>query len=239
MEDASAVDLDWFWRGWFYTTDHVDISIADVKWFQVDSKNPTIENKKTREWDSKQPKFVGDQRNEGMDTYMKRDSSLVDFYTSYDPLKVTPLDLEEYVQYMEKLNDAEKALLDGQYQYYQIDLACIGGLVMPVILEFEFADGSAEIVRIPAEIWKLDQDKVSKLFYFEKEVVSVTLDPFLETADVDVSNNYWPRRILPNRFELYKQSGGGRHGNRESENPMQKQQKMDNKQGERLQQEEK
>jgi len=236
MEDASAVDLDWYWRGWFYTTDHVDIGIDGVKWFQVNTKNPEKENVKTKELESKKPIFIGDQRNENIDTYMKNDSSIADFYTSYDPLKVTPLDLEEFEKYAKKLDEDEKAILDKDLQYYQIDFICVGGLVMPIILEFEFDDGSKEVIRIPAEIWKRNHDKVSKVFFFEKELTSVTLDPFLETADVDVSNNYWPPRLIPSRFEMYKQDR--KSWGSKKDNAMQKQERIEEMQkGDQLQEE--
>ena len=220
MEDASAVDLDWFWRGWFYTTDNCDIAIAGVKWFQVNTKEPVAEREKSRKAEAEKPKFIGDTRNKEMPTYMGRDSSLADFYTSYDPLKVTPADQEEYQKYIEKLDDEEKKLLNTDYQYYQVDLENKGGLVMPVILEFTFSDGKKEVVRIPAEIWRMDEKKVSKVFHFPAEVTSISLDPFLETADVDVANNYWPPKVVPSRFEIYK-SESGREG-REGANPMQK-----------------
>ena len=235
MEDASAVDLDWFWRGWFYTTDHVDLALTDIKWYQIDSKNPEVEKAKSRKLENEQPKFIGEQRNEDIETYMSRDSSLADFYTSHDPLNVTPLDLEAYQKYQGKLTDKEKELLNSGKQYYQIEFENIGGLVMPVILEFEFRDGQKEVIRIPAEIWKTNDKKVSKVFFFEKEVRSITLDPFLETADVDVSNNYWPPRVLPSKFELYKMDESQRGSERD--NPMRQQKKQDSKQGDQLQKE--
>lgn len=235
MEDASAVDLDWFWRGWFYTTDYVDLSLSDIKWYQIDSKNPEVEKPKSRKFENEQTKFIGEQRNEKIETYMSRDSTLADFYTTHDPLNVTPLDLEAYQKYYSKLTDKEKELLNSGKQYYQIEFENIGGLVMPVILEFEFNDGKKEVVRIPAEIWKTNDKKVSKVFFFEKEVKSVTLDPFLETADVDVANNYWPPRVLPSRFELYKMDESRRGGERD--NPMRQRRMQNGKQGDQLQKE--
>ncbi|MEQ8521553.1 MAG: M1 family aminopeptidase, partial [Vicingaceae bacterium] len=231
MEDASAVDLDWFWRGWFYTTDHVDMGISDVKWYQVDTKDPYVEKPLKKEMKASQPKFIGEERNKNQPTYLTKDSTLADFYTFYDPLDITDLDKKEYEKYIERLEDAEKELLTSGHNYYQVDIECIGGLVMPVILEFVFMDGSREEVRIPAEIWKLNHDKVSKVFIFHDEVISITLDPWLETADTDVSNNHWPPRTLPNRFELYKASERGS----DRENPMRQFKRMQEKSGEQLQ----
>ena len=108
---------------------------------------------------------------------------------------------------------------------------------MPVILQFEFEDGEKEVIRIPAEIWKLNHDRVSKVFFFNKKVSSVVLDPFLETADINTSNNYWPPRMQPNRFELYKGSQS-RWGSDSRQNPMQKYRQFQKKdEGERLQKE--
>ena len=238
MEDASAVDLDWFWRGWFYTNDHVDLAIDDVKWYQVDSKNPEIEKPFQKELEAKKPQFIGDERNKNINTYMRKDSAIADFYTSYDPLKVTPVDLKEFEKYTNKLDETEKELLESGYEYYQMKFKSVGGLVMPILLKFNFSDGTSEEIRIPAEIWKKNSEEVSKVFFFKKEVVSITLDPHLETADVDVSNNYWPPRMIPNKFELYKGSGSGRYGDKK-QNPMQKAKKIEEiDKGERLQKEE-
>ncbi len=225
MEDASAVDLDWYWRGWFYTNDHVDLAIGDVKWYQVDTKDPRYENEKTKELEASKPRFIGDERNKDIETYMSKDSSIADFYTKYDPLKVTPLDDQDFARYFDNLSEEERDILCAQYQYYQIDFESVGGLLMPIILEFTFTDGTSEVIRIPAEIWKKNHEKVSKVFYFEKEVEGIVMDPYLETADVDVSNNYWPPRVVPSRFELYK-GRSGRYG-RQSENPMQKQRRIE------------
>ena len=236
MEDASAVDLDWFWRGWFYTTDHVDLAIDQVKWFQIDSKNPEIEKPLKKEANATKPVYIGEERNKQISTYMSRDSSLADFYTKYDPLTVTRNDLREYDVYVKNLDEEERKLLESKNQYYQVDLKCIGGLVMPVILEFVFVDGSTEVVRIPAEIWRLNDKEVSKVFAFDKEVISISLDPWLETADVDISNNYWPPKVLPSKFELFK-GANPRYGEKQ-ENPMQKQKRIEElNKGEQLQKE--
>ncbi len=122
---------------------------------------------------------------------------------------------------MNKLDEKEIAFLNSDYNYYTIQFEMVGGLVMPIILEFTFKDGSKEIIRIPAEIWKTNHKEVSKVFAFKKEVVGVEIDPFLETADVDLTNNAWPRKLQPSKFELYKRAtfGWGADG---KENPMQR-----------------
>jgi hypothetical protein len=217
MEDASGVDLDWFWRGWFYSTDHVDIALADVKWFQVSSMNPDIEKPLARKRAEEAPTYVGDERFAAQESLEERDADIKDFYNEYDPFEVTVLDRQDYQRYLQGLSDEDKELLEAGYNYYSLTFENEGGLVMPILLEFRFTDGTSEEKRIPAEIWKLNHDQVSKVFFFEKEVEEIVLDPHLETADTDRDNNYWPERRQPTRFELFKRrswSGG--------ENPMQR-----------------
>jgi len=217
MEDASGVDLDWFWRGWFYTTDHCDQSLDAVKWFQVDTKDPSIEKPIAKKRDESSERYISDIRNEEeYQCVVEKDSKACDFYNAYDPYAVNILDVEDYQRYLARLSDSEKALLNTKMNYYQIDLSSVGGLVMPVILEFEYTDGSKETHRIPAEIWRLNDKKVSKVFYSPKELVRVVLDPYLETADTDRNNNYWPPKQEPTRFELFKGH------DRPDENPMQR-----------------
>jgi len=204
MEDASGVDLDWFWRGWFYSTDHVDIALTDVKWFQVNTQNPEIEKPLAQKRAEDAPKYIGTVRFEAQESYMERDQSIKDFYNEYDPFAVTVLDKMEYERYLKNLTEEDRAILEAGYNYYSLTFENVGGLVMPIILEFRFTDGTSEEVRIPAEIWRRSHDEVSKVFFFEKEVEEIVLDPHVETADTDRNNNYWPERQEPSRFELFK-----------------------------------
>ncbi len=227
MEDASAVDLDWFWRGWFFSTDNVDIAMDKVEWFKANTQNPEVENAITRANQDQAPKYVGDQRNETMQTVVKRDPNMRDFYDSYDPLEVTVLDKKEYERYISSLTPEEKAILDADYNYYSIHFKNVGGMVMPLILQFKFTDGTFEDVRIPAEIWRRNNDEINKVFFFEKEVEEIVLDPYLETADTDRGNNYWPPHREPTRFELFKGGGRGGFGGGSRENPMQQSRKLE------------
>ncbi len=227
MEDASAVDLDWFWRGWFFSTDNVDIAMDKVEWFKANTQNPEVENAITRANQDQAPKYVGDQRNETMQTVVKRDPNMRDFYDTYDPLEVTVLDKKEYERYISSLTPEEKAILDADYNYYSIHFKNVGGMVMPLILQFKFTDGTFEDVRIPAEIWRRNNDEINKVFFFEKEVEEIVLDPYLETADTDRGNNYWPPHREPTRFELFKGGGRGGFGGGNRENPMQQSRKLE------------
>ncbi len=221
MEDASGVDLDWFWRGWFYTTDYVDIDLASVKLFQVDTENPEIEKPFQKKQEQEIPEFIGHTRNlESLTTWLEKDKDAADFYNTYDPFEITILDKEKYEKYYENLSDEEKELLDPEFNYYQLTFINKGGLVMPLILRFEYEDGTEEVVRIPAEIWLCAEGEVSKVFPVKKIISSIEVDPFLETADTDRSNNYWPARVIPTRFQLFKQEQDS------EDNPMQEARKI-------------
>ncbi len=217
LEDASAIDLDWFWRGWFYTTDYVDISLDRVTRYQLASGDPADD----KEWQRKQheqvPEEIAVQRNRAtLRSAVDADPGMRDFYDTYDPFEPVEDDQETYIRYLDNLIPREKKWIAGGGFYYQLDFSNLGGLAMPLILRFEFGDGEEEVVRIPAQIWSRNNSRTSKVFRFEKEVRSVTLDPFLETADCDMSNNHWPVRVGESRFELYQ-----RRMRRSGGNPMQ------------------
>ena len=207
MEDASGVDLDWFWRGWFFTNDHVDISLESVKWYQLDTKNPEVEKAFEKEVDEMENKNISSIRNkEDIEkTTNEVNPELDDKYNTADPYAVTEEDRKKYEEFLEKLSEEDRALLDKGYHFYQLDFSNIGGLVMPLILRFTFEDNSTEVIRIPAEIWRFDDTNISKVFIFKKKVAGVELDPFLETADTDVENNYWPRKSIPSKFDIFEQ----------------------------------
>ena len=224
MEDASAVDLDWFWRGWFYTTDNVDIALEKVTWMQANTENPEIEKPLAKKRIEDQLSISDIRNRETMNqTATVLDTATHDFYTSYDEYAVTSDEVEAYEKARERNTAKENEILDGNYNFYQLDFKNIGGLVMPIILEFTFDDGSTEIERIPAEIWRRNNEEVSKVFIFKKELTNITLDPFLETADVNLDNNNWPQKTHPTRFQLYKSNTG--RGNFGGTNPMRESQK--------------
>jgi hypothetical protein len=213
MEDASGVDLDWFWRGWFYSTDHTDISIESVRLFRLDTRNPEVEKPAERREQAERPKTLTEQRNEALPKRVDQFPSLRDFYNTYDKFAVTQRNREEYQKYLETLTERERKLLELGMNFYVVDFENVGGLVMPIILQVDYMDGTSEEMRIPAEIWRYDSERVSKLIVTPKEIRSITLDPHLETADVELSNNFFPRRPVKSRFQLYRE--------RDRRNPMQ------------------
>ena len=223
MEDASGVDLDWFWRGWFYTNDHVDLALGSIKHFKVDPKDPTKQEEVARSDKARERRNISSIRNEEAikQTYNERDPSLDDYYTNYDKLTKDAIDKAEYKKSVANMSKEDRVLSNNTKNYYEVEIKRVGGLVMPVILEFEYVDGTTEVFRIPAEIWKFGSDKVTKVFPTDKKVKSIVLDPFLETADIDTNNNYYPARQATSRFETFK-SGPRQRGGRSGENPMQR-----------------
>ena len=214
MEEASGVDLDWFWRGWFYTTDHVDISLDKVYKLRLDTEDPDIDYARERQFEKDKPMSLTVERNqeEGRKLWVERFPDITDFYDENDQFTVTNKERNKYQSWLKKLEPWERKAFERAIEedknYYVMEFSNVGGLVMPIILEMTFADGSKEMLRIPAEIWRRTPKAVSKLVVTDKdkELVSVTVDPRWETADVDVENNHYPRQIIPSRIEAYKSS---------------------------------
>lgn len=222
MEDASAVDLDWFWRGWFYGIDPVDISIDALRYYKMDTKNPEIENAFRRKEYEDNSYIVSRKRNReaGINFAVEADTTLQDFYNKWDRFAVNDNSKENFQRYYASLNDDEKKIYDSKTNFYELDFSNKGGLVMPIILEWTFTDGTKEMDYIPAYIWRKDEYKVTKVFAKAKEVVSVKLDPQRETADIDESNNSYPKSYSPTKFELFRQQSLPR-GSSSGGNPMQ------------------
>lgn len=218
IEDATAVDLDWFWRGWFFTNDHVDIGIDYVQYARLTASEAGGEKMADREAEEEEAPSISDIRNrqEITETLVERDTSLIDFYSNYDENEITERDREEFKAFLNDLTDEERALLEDNRHFYEISFTNHGGLVMPILVQFTFEDGSTEMKQVPAEIWKMGDESVSKVFVLDQKATNIVLDPYQQTADVDLSNNAWPAIDTPSRFELYKRK------ERESRpNPMQ------------------
>ena len=226
MEDASAVDLDWFWRGWFFSTDHVDIALSNVKLFQLNTQNPEVEKSFSRNQYENRDVHIGETRNKTQikETINEKDDNIDDFYGKRDVFKVDALDLKEYQDFKGDLDDDKIKLLNAGYFFYELSFENVGGLVMPLIIKVSYMDQTSEIIRIPAEVWRAKEYNISKVFILEKEVESFQLDPFLETADTDLQNNSWPRKVIPSRYELFQQR---KMRMQLDENPMQRQKRVD------------
>lgn len=212
IEEASGTDLDWFWRGWFYTTDHVDISLDSIYRLKVDTKDPDIDLPRRRAERAAEPEAVGIglNRDQKLPIWVLENPGVRDFYDSNDEFTVTPKDKKGYTSFLEGLDPWERRVFDRAVKedanYYVLNFSNKGGLVMPIILGLTFKDGSTEKINIPAEIWRRNAREVAKLLVFPKgkALVQVVVDPDWETADADIENNHYPRRIIPSRIEAFK-----------------------------------
>ncbi|OGX83612.1 M1 family metallopeptidase [Hymenobacter glacialis] len=222
MEDASAVDLDWFWRGWFYTTDHTDLALESVKSFTPSTGDPAVEKARLQQLQAAAAPSISAQRNatDLKSTLVDEKPELKDFYNEYNPLAVTAADQQRYAAYRAGLSPEQQQRLAAQPQhFYELSLRNVGGLVMPVIVQLTYADNSQEVRTIPAEIWRKNNERVTKVMVTEKPVISFVLDPFQQTADTDLSNNAFPRQPAASRFDLFQQQ------QQAAQNPMQQAQK--------------
>ncbi|QDH35995.1 aminopeptidase [Porphyrobacter sp. YT40] len=212
IEEASGTDLDWFWRGWFYTTDHVDISLDTIYRLKMDTKNPDIDLPRRRREAADEPTPIGIQINEqqGLPIWVLENPGVTDFYDKNDQFTVTPKDKKSYTDFLDGLQAWERQAFERAVKedanYYVLNFSNKGGLVMPIILGLTFKDGSTEKLNIPAEIWRRNSREVAKLLVYpkDKELVQVVVDPDWETGDADLENNHYPRRIIPSRVEAFK-----------------------------------
>ncbi|MGB0521970.1 MAG: M1 family metallopeptidase [Flammeovirgaceae bacterium] len=183
MEDASAVDLDWFWRGWFYTVDHSDVAINQVTWYKVgEKKRPPLMNTKA---DGKKKKKKKKKKK--------------------GAAQIEEADAKAWKEFYTKLSDEKRQKMAEGLNFYEVEIANVGGLVMPVIVELVFEDGSKEVHKFPAEIWRKNDEVFKKVFTSTKKVKQIVVDPNAETADTDLSNNVWPAPASSeSKFESFK-----------------------------------
>ena len=215
MEDASGVDLDWFWRGWWFGTEPVDIALDSVKWFKMDNAANAATLKKDNFV------HVGQRRNKedkAITFATDADTALRDFYY-YHPGADEQRSISKKDAAVEK--DPEHAAAWGNKNFYELHFSNKGGMVMPVIIEWTFKDGSKEVDRVPVSVWRLNEEKFTKVFIKDKEAAAIRVDPYRETADIDESNNMWPVKELPNRFQLFKEGQRGTRGASVGGNAMQ------------------
>ncbi len=190
LEDATATDLDWFFRGWFFTTDNVDMEVSNVKWFKVSESDLNIEDR------NKKLKF----NIEGEGT--KKEAT--DFSGGPEMITMTETPDQAYGGFLSRIDEPEvRKQLSGK-NIYEVTIKNLGGLVMPVIIEWHYMDGTKEIESLPADIWRLNEYEVSQTFLKTKEVKKITLDPNFELADTDTGNNSFPKTVSKSKFEEFK-----------------------------------
>ena len=225
MEDASAVDLDWFWRGWFYDIEPVDISVDTVKAYsfvkgeKVALKMDTVYTyPKVKEFE-----YITTIRNRenGIISLVDKDTTLRDFYYHYKPKPEIIKEVKNKNENLEEMPDSTFAKYGDKY-VYEIKFSNKGGLVSPIIIQFNYSDGSSEIERISAYVWRKNEKEVTKTFLKSKKVASVLIDPYRETADINERNNTWNIKAEPGKFEVFKTKTAAVRGQSAGENPMQK-----------------
>jgi hypothetical protein len=192
MEDASAIDLDWFWRGWFYSTDNVDVSVEGVKWFKMKNVDKPFENKAKVE-----NKEIKGRKNQSDDPKYAMPFEPSEFYFS-------KTNKNEYREFLNEVDDDKIKIENSNKNFYEVTFKNKGGLVTPLIIEWTYEDGSVEIEKLPAEIWRLNETQVSKVFAKNKVVKNIKLDPNKETADVNISDNNFPRLEIKSDFEKFR-----------------------------------
>jgi hypothetical protein len=232
MEDASGEDLDWFWRGWFYSTDVTDISLDSVKYFRPDFETaPKGEGQAVTQKQLDRPQLnsfediskIRNREDKNIKFLTDADTTLRDFYWRY-ARGLEPYDTTRYTVPVpvttEPLDEAGKKKVEGKH-FYELAFGNKGGLVMPIIVEWTFKDGTKQVDRIPAQVWRYNENKVTKVFVKDKEVTSIRLDPMRETADINEANNTWGDIPAPSKFQVFKAKQQVR-GQSIGINPMQK-----------------
>ena len=193
MEDASAVDLDWFWRGWFYSTDYTDIGIKDVKQFYVVEQDP----KEAQQQFNRRGRKIGDGQSMLKMVLEGSTDFKPEFKNGFDRNKVQAL-----TDYLNKNYSTEEiSTLKSPKFFYEVEFDKPGGLIMPIIVELQFEDGTSETKVFPAQIWRKNNDTAKRVFATEKKVIKIQLDPKLETADIDTTNNFWPKGETESKFD--------------------------------------
>jgi len=226
MEDASGVDLDWFWKGWFYSVEPVDQDLAEVQWYALDTQNPELSKADFKKMDEAKAKTMSKMRDKKdiPQSVVEADPSMKDFYNSYDRYAVTEADKKRYEAYKSSLSADDQKLLESGMNYYVLKIKNKGGLVMPVIVQAVYEDGTTEDFRYPAELWRLNDVEITKTIPTKKKVEKFKLDPYMEIADIDTANNSFPKEPeAPTKFQLMKQRSFGPQGL----NPMQEAKKND------------
>jgi hypothetical protein len=184
----------------------VDVSIDEVKWLQLDTRDPEVEKPKKKQEKNELPQTLTKERNDALPKRVDRFPELKDFYDSFDEATVLPSDKKKFETLIKELKEDEidPALLKTKHNLYVMEFSNVGGLVTPLVLKIDYTDGSTEELKLPAEIWRFNTEKTSKLLFTKKELKAVTFDPRQELVDTEVENNFWPRRPVKTKFQLYK-----------------------------------
>ena len=225
MEDASAVDLDWFWRGWFFDIEPVDVSIDTVKAFIINKgiKVPIKIDSISNFPKPKESEYITTKRNResGLRSLVDIDTTLRDFYYHYKPSNEITKEVKNRYENLEEQSDSSFAKYNNQY-IYEIKFKNKGGLVTPLIIQFNYADGTSDIERINAYIWRKNEKEVTKTFLKTNKVTSILIDPYRETADINEKNNVWNIKLEPSKFDVFKSKSNNVRGQSSGKNPMQK-----------------
>ena len=197
MEDVSGTDLDWFWQTWFYSTAHIDVSVSSVRHIKLIKPDPKSKKaQKKKKYEERPISSIRKKAHEHADFYIDRyREDLEDFYSTYDPYSVSENEEEEYKKIFEELSKEEQKAIDYDQHLSVITLENIGGGLTPVVLQVLFDDESTKEIRLPAEIWRHNSKRYTKLLHTEKKITAVELDPHHEMADTDKTNNRFPRTI--------------------------------------------
>lgn len=217
MEESSGVDLDWFWRGWFYSTDHVDIALEGVTAATLESADPEVRARAARERFADEPVPTTITNNAGIETVIERDPATRDFYNETDRFTVTAKERRDAEAAARNADEERRAAQGFDDNIYRFTFRNVGGLVMPVILKLTYSDGSNETIRIPAEVWRRDSHEVVWQHASSKTLTGAEIDPLWETADADRSNNYYPRRIDERSLRLSPPPPPGENRMRDSD----------------------
>ena len=214
MEEASGVDLDWFWRGWFYSTDHVDIALNNIHLASLDTLDPQVNLAKDRVDFENEPLILHDQRNEAakIETRVTERPELLDIYNEYDEFTPSDREMRDSKEVLDDLydkNDSDpewkkKALVEAiekDEDYYIFEFSNKGGLVMPIPLEITYEDGAKELIRIPVEVWRKNSKKTKWLKRSKLKITQAVIDPYWEIGDTQIENNYYPTRLIPTRLK--------------------------------------
>ena len=177
-----------------------------MKWLQLDTRDPEVEKPKKKQEKNELPQTLTKERNDALPKRVDRFPELKDFYDSFDEATVLPSDKKKFETLIKELKEDEidPALLKTKHNLYVMEFSNVGGLVTPLVLKIDYTDGSTEELKLPAEIWRFNTEKTSKLLFTKKELKAVTFDPRQELVDTEVENNFWPRRPVKTKFQLYK-----------------------------------